>query len=258
MAESLELTETQTFTNPEHTKLSGTGQYLIYSDIPPYSENPLAESFAYTLEQVSAEDYEKMLFSAYDDNKVPNADRIPLPSGNCIASATGTCPTAEDFDAIDPAVAMSPYEEEADVKGGFVFLFVLLGLGTVIGGFVAIQWKISSDQADRYAAEFAKRVAATINFTGTHEKLTPQLLQAEFARMDTDGDGVLSKKELHAFMGDTMDDRDFEAMFAAIDLDHSNTIEFAEFCGFMSHIADAYDAREKQIMSEEKKGRAAP
>ena len=65
--------------------------------------------------------------------------------------------------------------------------------------------------------EFARRVAATINFTGTHEKLTPALLEAEFNRMDMDGDGVLSKKEMHAFMGDKMDDRDFEAMFAAID-----------------------------------------
>jgi hypothetical protein len=238
-----ELTETQTFTNPEHTKLSGTGQYLIYSSSPPYSENPLAETFSYNLKQVTSEDYATMLFEAYDSAKVPAADRIPLPAGNCIGWGNGRCPTEDEFQAIDPAFAESPYQEDANVSGGFIFLFVLIGAVVLLGGFIGIQRKLSADQAARYQEEFAKRIAATINFTGTHEKLTPEVLQAEFARMDKDGDGVLSKKELHAFMGDTMDDRDFEAMFAAIDLDHSNTIEFAEFCGFMSHIAEAYDAR---------------
>ena len=80
---------------------------------------------------------------------------------------------------------------------------------------------------------FAKRFAETI---GKHDDLTPELLEDEFHRMDANGDGELSKEELKSVMGDKMDLEDFEAMFVAMDVDHSGTIKFSEFCTFITDL----------------------
>ena len=81
---------------------------------------------------------------------------------------------------------------------------------------------------------FAKRFAETIRFDGKH--VTPELLEDEFRRMDANGDGELSKEELKSVMGDKMDPEDFEAMFVAMDVDHSGTIKFSEFCTFITDL----------------------
>jgi hypothetical protein len=245
-----QLSETQTFTNKDNTQITGSGQYLIFSDLPPYNEQPLAETFTYVLHQVSEDDYKSMLTAGYTSAKVPNSERIPLPSDDCIRWYSGQCPTESSFREHDPIYSESEYQDDPSIKGGFIALFVILGLVVLVGTFYYVQTQREKKQAERYQHIFARRVAATINFTGTHDHLTPSLLEAEFKRMDEDGDGVLSKKELEHFLGDNMDKRDFEAMFAAIDIDHNETIEFSEFCAFMSMIGKTYDEETKAVGHE--------
>ncbi|KAL7575682.1 hypothetical protein ACA910_011500 [Epithemia clementina (nom. ined.)] len=68
------------------------------------------------------------------------------------------------------------------------------------------------------------------------KKLLAKGLEVEFKTIDADKNGFISKDVLHKFMGDRVSKQDFNLMFAAIDIDHSGSIDFAEFCAFMSQI----------------------
>ena len=87
----------ESFGNADLTKLVGTGQTLYFSDSLPYSENPLAETYAYSYDQVSKETFEKLLEDAYNDMRIPNGDRIPLASGDCVFWFGSECPSESAF-----------------------------------------------------------------------------------------------------------------------------------------------------------------
>jgi hypothetical protein len=233
--------ETATFGNDERTLVTGSGQYSIFSDKLPYSENPLYETYTFVMEQVSKETWEAELAAAFDSANVLDEDRPPvnLAAGNCVYEEY--CLSEEMFAKSDPAVAESPYKEDPKIKGGFIALFVILCAVVVFGAAIVFHTMQINSQAARYREVFAKRIAETIEFSGKHDKLTPAALEDEFRRMDVDNDGKLSKAELQQFMGDKMSPKDFDAMFIAMDIDHSGTVEFAEFCSFMAHFFSAFD-----------------
>ena len=55
-------------------------------------------------------------------------------------------------------------------------------------------------------------------------------LRQDFTKADLDGDGVLSLAELRSFLGDAkVDERELEALFAAADVDATQTLSFHEF-----------------------------
>jgi Ca2+-binding EF-hand superfamily protein len=55
-------------------------------------------------------------------------------------------------------------------------------------------------------------------------------LRQDFTRADLDGNGVLSIKELRAFLGDAqVEERELELLFAAADVDATQTSSFHEF-----------------------------
>ena len=55
-------------------------------------------------------------------------------------------------------------------------------------------------------------------------------LRQDFTKADLDGDGVLSLAELRSFLGDAkVDERELELLFAAADVDATQTLSFHEF-----------------------------
>ena len=239
-ANYFEYSETESFSNDERTRISGSGQYFIKSDIPPYSENPLAESHIYEAVQVSKAAFVQKLRKAYSEKVVRGPDRMPLISkGYCVDS--DNCPTEDEFQRFDPLYTETPYKDGSRMKGGWIAYFVIWGALVSLGMLYGWHTRYVSQQAERYKHNFARRIASTIDFDGTHEKLSPAVLQQEFKRMDADQNGVLSKQEMKTFMKNKMSDRDFEAMFAAIDLDHNGSVDFTEFCAFMGQIGALYD-----------------
>jgi carbonic anhydrase len=127
-------------------------------------------------------------------------------------------------------------KEETKVKPGFIALFVIIGITVLVGAAFYLHKMQLDSQSNRYRELFAKRIAETIEFTGKHGQLTPESLEDAFRRMDIDGDGNVSKEEMRQFMGDKMSAKDFDVMFIAMDIDHRGTVEFAEFCSFMTHV----------------------
>ncbi|KAL7579359.1 hypothetical protein ACA910_014033 [Epithemia clementina (nom. ined.)] len=245
-ASDFEYTETESFTNSERTRISGSGQYIINSALPPYSENPLAESYIYEAVQVSKEAFTQGLLQAYSANYVKASDQKPLISrGYCVDDTN--CPTEDAFQQHDPLYTETPYDDDARIKRGWIVYFVIWGALLVLAVMYGWHTHRISLQADRFRHDFACRIASTINFDGTHEKLTAEILHEEFTRLARDKNGVLSKGELKSFMRNKLSERDFEAMFAAIDLDSNGSVDFPEFCAFMSQIGAVYD--EEKISS---------
>ncbi|KAL7565219.1 hypothetical protein ACA910_016557 [Epithemia clementina (nom. ined.)] len=234
---SFEYSETESFNNPTKTRVAGSGQYFIVSDVLPYSANPLAESFTYELYQVSEETFKEQLAAAYADNNVLPEDQKPvISSGNCIdISSDATCPSEAMFQSVDPLYNSTPYEQDPSVKGGWIAFFVILGVLVLVG--ILYVWHVHriNQQADRYKHQFARRIAETINMDHD-KKLSAKGLEQEFKTIDSDGNGVITKEEFYRFMGDRVSEQDFNVMFAAIDIDHSGSIDFAEFCAFMAQI----------------------
>eukprot|EP01043_Picozoa_sp_COSAG02_P034715 COSAG02_NODE_2443_length_8852_cov_63.348795_7_plen_903_part_00 len=74
------------------------------------------------------------------------------------------------------------------------------------------------------------------------ESLKGGSLRHAFREMDTDGNGVLSRRELREALWKLdidMDDDAFDEMVAAIDTDHSGEIDFAEFKSYFTSGRDA-------------------
>eukprot|EP00540_Astrosyne_radiata_P022821 CAMPEP_0116832214 /NCGR_PEP_ID=MMETSP0418-20121206/5770_1 /TAXON_ID=1158023 /ORGANISM="Astrosyne radiata, Strain 13vi08-1A" /LENGTH=161 /DNA_ID=CAMNT_0004461555 /DNA_START=329 /DNA_END=814 /DNA_ORIENTATION=+ len=111
----------------------------------------------------------------------------------------------------------------------------------------AIHLYLVAKQAKRYRVLFAQRIAETVSVRASTRSLTPEALANEFRRIDTDAqDGKLSKDELWGFISSgkagEMDQKDFDALFAAVDLDKNGTVDFLEFCAFMGKCDEEYRA----------------
>ncbi len=231
-SDEFEHTYTESFGNAERTKLVGSGQTLLFTDFPPYSLNPLAETFAYSFNQVDEAEFKSLLEQAYEDMNIPTGDRIPFATGDCVFWFDSDCPNEASFRVHDPVYQESPYQDDPDVSGGMIALFVILGIVAIVGVFYVAHVQVIKRQAARYQNSFSERIAKTVTISGA---ISPEALAEEFRKADLDGDGKLDKEEMRAFMGEKMDSRDFEAMFAAADLDRNGRVDYAEFCAFVAH-----------------------
>ena len=105
---------------------------------------------------------------------------------------------------------------------------------------------LQKQQAQRYRTAFATRIAETVRINrSSRRSLTPDALLSEFKRIDADvEDGKLSQEELWQFLSDgkagEMSRNDFDALFAAMDLDKNGSVDFLEFCAFMGQCHDEY------------------
>merc|ERR1712137_521386 len=77
------------------------------------------------------------------------------------------------------------------------------------------------------------------------DSLTEEQLADEFKRIDSGGDGYIQKEEMKEFMmsgkAGKLSESDFNAMWTALDFDHSGKVDFIEFCTFLSHCGSEYD-----------------
>lgn len=258
--------ETLVFTNEWNTRASGTGSSFVFDDSALFNAHPLSASYTFDMVQTGQEDWEAQILEAYTQAKVPDRYQVPVPMiGGCVNKAKSgavRCPeevletVASTFERNDPKVKPNEYVEEPSTQPGVIAGFVVLAVAILVIGLVLLHMHLQKKQAQRYKHMFARRVAQTIRIEGGHKLLTPKALAEEFRRIDEDKSGFLDREELRAFVQSgkvgIMSDSDFNALFAAMDVDGSGQIDFAEFCSFLSVCGDVYDEEEMMLTKSER------
>lgn len=192
------------------------------------------------------------ILATYQEANVLPENRVSPEEDLC---SLGWCPTEEQWCQSDPECSESPYvEPSASLKPGVIAIFVISGFVAAVGVLYCIHLYLQKKQARRFKTVFAKRIAETVNVRGSARSLSPDALANEFRRIDADvEDGKLSKEELWDFVSSgkagEMDRNDFDALFAAIDLDKNGTVDFLEFCAFMGQCDDEYRAARNDLSS---------
>lgn len=154
----------------------------------------------------------------------------------------GACPSEEDWRTYDPVYGTSPYVEPPGVlTGGFIAFVSVASIIIAIVIFFLIYKVVSKKREKHLRYMFATRIAENIEIEGSPEMvITADALKTEFELIDASAekDGSISREELWSFMTSgkigTMSESDFDILFHAIDLDKSGTINFLEFCVFIS------------------------
>jgi hypothetical protein len=192
----------------------------------------------------SEDDWLKAIEDAYVEHNVPKALQVSIPMvGECF---TNVCPSEEQWCVTDPECSSSPYKEpDASVESGAIAGFTVAGIVVLIAALYALHVWRTDQQAKRYKRMFAKRMADTIDVRASMRLLSPEALASEFKKIDSESpNGLISKEALWTFLssgkaGD-LSELDFNALFAAIDLDGNGTVDFLEFCTFMGKCSDEY------------------
>jgi len=163
------------------------------------------------------------------------------------------CPTEEQWCQTDPNCSVSPYQEPpGTVKGSVIAGFTVAGIVLLVAILFAVHVYLVKAQASRYRARFARRIAETIDMRASVRSLTPDALAKEFQRIDegVSRDGKISKEELWEFVSSgkagEMEKKDFDALFAAMDLDHNGDVDFVEFCAFLGKCDEEYRAARRR------------
>jgi hypothetical protein len=192
----------------------------------------------------SAGEWVEAIQTAYITYNVAGENQVPVPmQGQCL---TGACPSEIDWCKTDPECSESPYQEpDGSVKSGAIAGFTVAGIVLLMAALYALHAWTAQQQARRYKAKFAKRIADTIDVRGSMRQLRPEALASEFKRIDSESqDGSISKEALWTFMSSgkagELSESDFNALFAAIDLDQNGSVDFMEFCTFMGQCSDEY------------------
>ena len=83
-----------------------------------------------------------------------------------------------------------------------------------------------------------------IGHEGSTLQLEPEDLADEFRRIDSSNDGNIQREELWDFVSSgkagVMNRRDFNALFRSMDVDGNGSVNFMEFCSFMSTCGKNY------------------
>merc|ERR1712238_343808 len=97
----------------------------------------------------------------------------------------------------------------------------------------------------RVKAAVLKSIAKSMTVTMS-KNLSPRELEDIFKKIDTDGNGSISKDEVKGLVDEAgvanMSERDYNILFDSIDLDENGTLDFAEFCAFFTSIASSDDS----------------
>ena len=128
-------------------------------------------------------------------------------------------------------VTASPYQEpDAQLKGGFVALFVILGVLVYGAGTFLLHCNISKKQKRCYKKQFVRSIAMNITIADAAGHVNPEQLKKEFDFIDKDKGGTISKDELKNFISSgkigEISDKDVEVMWRAIDIDNSGEVDF--------------------------------
>ena len=186
----------------------------------------------------------------------------PIPDCMFSELSGGNCPSEEFFcseQANDPSCTESTYQEpSASMKPGAIAGFCILGL--VFAGVIGyvLHKRAIKRQKKRLRKVFAQQVAKRVDLRGSVSQLNPEDLAAEFKRIDTgikeggSADGFISKAELWEFVGTgkagEISQKDFDALFDAMDTKGRGKVNFVEFAAFMSTCSDEV----REIVADEK------
>lgn len=228
------------------TRQSVSNDFYVVN--PTTGQASLARASRFFQNKAASEaDWLNQLQTAYEENNVPVGGRVQqgqLPMQTACLS-NENCPTEQDFCETDPACSESPYQEpDGSVRVGPVVGFVILGIVLLLAPVLLYIWWEKKTQEKRFRRMFAARIAETIELSASNNALTPEGLTMEFKRIQSglkqDGgkNRYISKEDLWTFVssgkGGDMTKSDFEALFAAMDIDRDGKVNFLEFCNFLS------------------------
>lgn len=160
--------------------------------------------------------------------------------------ATGVCPTEEQWRTVDPYYQISPYQEpEGSLTPGFIGGITVACFIVVLAALYLLHRYLLVNQERRIRTAVARSVASTMGARRKADALTARDLQKHFDSLDKDGDGDVSKQDFKAFLDSStvaeLDDKDFEVLFATLDINGDHQIDFTEFCAFFAIIREEYD-----------------
>ncbi|KAL3930999.1 MAG: hypothetical protein SGBAC_011512 [Bacillariaceae sp.] len=186
--------------------------------------------------KVSEEEYIQQLTATYANFSVPALFQQKVPQEEECQTFT-QCPKEEDWCQKDPECSLSPYQEPTSqlLPGIIAGICIIIAAIIILALVLYMKWRIEQ-QKKRFRENFASRVAETINLRASVQMLTPEALATEFERIDNGlhdgGDGYISKEELWEFVNSgkagAMDQKDFNALFAALDSDNNGQVDFLE------------------------------
>jgi hypothetical protein len=213
--------------------------------------------------KMSREEWLLALEEAYEANNVPEGHQVDLSSPD-----VASYPTKEELCgglASDPSCTESPYQEpDAKVNAGAIAGFTVLGVALLALCMHAIYRHQLKIQRRRVQKRFIRGVAQNITIAPTAGGLDADAILNEFKHVDKDKGGTINKEELQVWLQDgklgEISERDFNVMWVAMDVDGNGSIDFVEFCTFMSGCGDAFDEvykEQKNISKDEKFQRAA-
>ena len=96
-------------------------------------------------------------------------------------------------------------------------------------------------QTERYKKKFGEIVQRRTSTQNVDLK-SKEAVEILFSKLDKDGNGTVDKEELKLYVGDAIEEKDFEAMWANIDLDKNGSLEFGEFSHFLAEVGLASTA----------------
>jgi len=182
---------------------------------------------------------------------------------NEVPSLKDTFPTEEEWCGgliEDASCTPTPYlEPDAQMKDGFIALFVILGCLVLIAVGFLLHRNARAKQKKRYKAHFVRGIAKNITIAPSAGMISAEELKKEFDFIDKDKGGTISRDELNKFVESgkigIMEKKDFDAMFSALDIDNSGEIDFVEFAAFLSSCGSEFDKvnQEQKAMTADEK-----
>lgn len=232
------------YLNDERTFVSATSSQFRLG-----ANAGLRAQIVIALNKVNETEFLNGIRQAYIDYNVLPADQVQggvLPMETLSLDGDATYPNETEWCQYDPACSISPYQEpEPTLKAGPIAGFISAFAVLIIVALLIMHWYRMKQQAHRYRQSFMKRIAENIHLEGHLDCLTEEQLAEEFKLIDTGGDGYIQKPELEAFMmsgkSGKLSKNDFNAMWAALDFDHSGKVDIIEFVTFLSRCGGEYD-----------------
>jgi len=156
---------------------------------------------------------------------------------------TLACPTEDDWKSADPVFGKTPYIEPNGVlTGGFIAGITIASIVIAVAIFSYIYKRGVEAREKRVKEAVLKSIAKSMTVTMS-KNLSPRELENMFKKIDTDGNGSISKAEVKGLVDEAgvanMSERDYNVLFGSIDLDENGTLDFAEFCAFFASISSS-------------------
>eukprot|EP01083_Nonionella_stella_P002333 6731_1 len=134
----------------------------------------------------------------------------------------------------DPYLGTSPYIEPfGDLNTAFVIPVPILILYVIYTRFL-------EHRENRLKDEMLRSIANTMGLTKKRQ-LKHKDLKKMYDMIDDDNNGILEKSEVRSLIDEagvnSMSEKDYDILFAAIDLDGDGTLDFMEFCAFFASIS---------------------